>query len=211
MKGKLVVFEGTDGSGKATQVKLLSEKLKVSHELIAFPRYGDNPYADLVKKYLKGEFGEKERISPYIISLAFAGDRALAKTVIEKWLADGKLVIADRYVSSSKAHLSAELSESERQNFINWLDHLEYETNNIPRENLVIFLFVPPEVSQKNITGKVRDILEKDLEHQKNTSQIYLELAKNPKWITINCVKNGKMRSREDIHQEIFDILSHQL
>ena len=210
-KGKFVVFEGIDGSGKATQVKLLSKKLKIPHEVISFPRYGNNPHADQIKKYLKGELGKKEKISPYEISLEYAGDRALAKSQIAKWLKDGKLVIADRYVSSSKAHLGAQLPESERQKFINWLDDLEYETNNIPREDLVIFLYIPPEISQKNITSKEKDILEKDLEHQKNTGKIYLELAKNPKWVTINCIKNGKMRNKNEINKEIRRVLIDKL
>ena len=211
MKGKFLCIEGTDGSGKATQVKLLSQKLKIPHGVISFPRYGNNPHADQVKKYLTGKSGKKEKISPYEISLAFAEDRALAKPQIEKWLEDGKLVIADRYVSSSKAHLAAQLPESERQKFINWLDDLEYKTNNIPREDLVIFLFVPPEVSQKNIDSPERDILEKDLEHQKNTSKIYQELAKNPVWITINCVENGKMRNKNEINEEVRGVLIDKL
>lgn len=209
-KGKLIVFEGIDGSGKATQVKLLSKKLRILHEVICFPRYGNNSHADQIKKYLKGELGKKEKISPYEISLEYAGDRALAKSQIAKWLKDGKLVIADRYVSSSKAHLGAQLPESERQKFINWLDDLEYETNNIPREDLVIFLLVPAQISQKNISGK-KDILEKDLKHQKITGQIYLQLAKNPKWVTINCINDGKIRSKEEIHQEVVKVLVDKL
>lgn len=211
MKGKLIVFEGTDGSGKATQVKFLSDYLlqqKIPHEVISFPRYGENPYTNLVRSYLDGEFGNKKKISPYIISLAFAGDRFLAKSQIEKLLASGKIVLADRYVSSNKAHMAAELSEKERKNFINWLDNLEYKVNQIPREDLVIFLYVPYQISQKNISEKKRDLLEKDLKHQKATSEIYLKLAKNKNWVTINCVKNEKMRSKEDIHKEIVDKLN---
>ena len=207
-KGRLIVFEGTDGSGKATQVKLLSEKLKIPHQVISFPRYGNNPHADQVKKYLKGELGKK--ISPYEIALSYAGDRALAKIQIEKWLKTGKLVLADRYVSSSKAHLGAQLSGGEREKFINWLDNLEYKLNNLPGEDMVIFLYVPPGISQKNITGK-KDILEKDLKHQKITGKIYLKLAKNPKWVTINCVKDGKMRNKNEINEEVRRVLIDKL
>lgn len=208
MKGKLIVFEGTDGSGKATQVALLDEKLnklKIPHEVISFPRYGDNPYANLVRRYLGGEFGK--RINPYVISLAFAGDRYLAKPLIEKWLKDRKLVILDRYVSSNKAHMGAELPEKDRGEYIKWLDNLEYKTNKIPREALAIFLYVSPDVSSKYMGKREKDILEKDLKHQKNAARIYLELAKNKNWVTINCVKNGKMRSRDNIHKEIVKIV----
>lgn len=209
-KGKLVIFEGIDGSGKATQVKMLDASLsrdKIPHEVISFPRYGENPYANLVRSYLHGEFGNKKKINPYVISLAFAGDRALAKTLIKNWLEIGKTVLVDRYVSSNKAHMAAELSGKDRKEFINWLDNLEYETNKIPRENLVFFLYVPYEISQKNISKEKRDLLEKDLKHQKATSKIYLELAKQKNWITINCTKKGKMRSKEEIHQEIVSTL----
>ena len=208
MKGKLIVFEGTDGSGKATQVALLGEKLKkkrIPHEIISFPRYGENPYANLVRRYLDGEFGSKRKVSPYLISLAFAGDRMLAKKQIEKWLESGKLVIIDRYVSSNKAHMGAELPEKAREKFMQWLDDLEYKTNNIPIEDLTIFLNVSPEISRNHMDLRKKDILEEDLKHQKNTNNIYLKLAKSKNWITINCTKNLKMRSKQEIREEILD------
>jgi len=207
-KGKLIVFEGTDGSGKATQVKLLSEKVKIPHEVISFPRYGNNLHAEQARIFLRGK---KTKISPKKIALDYAGDRKLAKSQIEKWLKDGRVVIADRYVSSSKAHLGALLQEFERAEFIDWLDEMEYATNKVPREDLTIFLYVPPEISQKNIIGRGKDILEKDLKYQKIASQVYLDLAKSQNWITIFCVKDGKMRSKEEISREIFDILSPHL
>mgnify|MGYP001592159979 CR=1 FL=1 len=210
-KGKLIVFEGTDGSGKATQVKLLSDylvKQKIAHEVISFPRYGENPYANLIRSYLDGELGSMEKVDPHLISLAFAGDRFLAKNKIEKWLDSGKLVILDRYVSSNKAHMGAEMPDKERKEFIKWLDNLEYETNQLPREDLVIFLHVGANLIQKNVKNKKGDILERDLIHQKNTESIYLELAKSPNWVTINCMKNGKMRPKEDIHEDILKKLN---
>ena len=210
MKGKLIVFEGTDGSGKATQVKLLSDylsKKNIDHEVISFPRYGENLYANLVRRYLDGEFGNKGKLNPYIISLAFAGDRALAKPLIEKWLKMRKTVIVDRYVSSSKAHMAAELPENDREKFIKWLDDLEYKTNKISREDLTVFLNLPAEISSSHMDLRKKDILEEDLKHQKNTGNIYLELAKQKNWIKINCTKKGKMKSKEEIHKEIIKVL----
>ena len=105
-KGFLIVIDGIDGSGKSIQVDLLSKYLEeknIPFEIISFPRYEDNEYGKLVKRYLEGEFGGINEVNPYLISLAYAGDRALAKPLIENWLNGGQVVIANRYVSSSKA------------------------------------------------------------------------------------------------------------
>jgi|SRR3989344_244538 len=207
-KGKLIVFEGTDGSGKATQINLLAEsfkKLKIPNEVISFPRYGQNPYANLIRDYLDGKFDSK--IDPYIFSLAFAIDRLLAKSKIEKWLRGGEIVLVDRYVASNKAHMGAQLLKEKRKEFIKWLDNLEYKTNKMPKEDLVIFLYVPPEISIGNIKKEERDLYEKDQKHQRDSSKIYLYLAKSPKWVTINCVSGGKMRGKENIQKEILTIV----
>src|SRR3989344_6071043 len=108
-KGLLVVIDGIDGAGKTTQVNLLSRyysSKNIPHEVISFPRYEDNLYGKLIRRYLTGEFG---RINSYIIAPIFAGDRVLAKPLMESWLNSGKLVIANRFISSSKAHLGANL------------------------------------------------------------------------------------------------------
>jgi dTMP kinase len=210
MRSKFFCFEGTDGSGKATQVKLLTDylsKQKIPFEQIAFPRYNDNKFGRLIKKYLDG----KVKIDNKQIALAFAEDRKLAKRKIEQWLNDDKLVVADRYVSSSKAHLSAQLTPSKRQEFITWLDNLEYKENKIPKEDWVIFLYVPSEIAKKNIEtrGRKQDLHEKDLEHLQKSNQIYQQLAKKEKnWVVINCTKDGKMRSKEEIHQEILKYIN---
>ncbi len=207
----LIIFEGTDGSGKATQVKMLSDYLtskKIPHEQIAFPRYDENKYGQWIKKYLIGDFSE---VDIKTVALNFANDRKLAKPGIEKWLKDGKIVLADRYVSSSKAHMSVKLTPNEREQFIKWLDDLEYKKNKIPKEDLVIFLYVPAEIAKINIKkrGKIQDLHEEDLEHLKLSNQIYQELAKRERnWLIINCTENGKMRSKLEIHQEIVDKLA---
>lgn len=211
MKGKLIVFEGTDGSGKATQASLLDQRLKslkIPYELISFPRYSDNPYGNLIKRYLEGEFGGIDTVDSHLISLAYASDRFLAKPILEKWLGEGKLVLIDRYVSSNKAHLGGRFTGEKKDQFIKWLDNLEYKVNGLPKENLVIFLYVPAEMAQENVSkeGK-KDLHEKDIKHLKKSNEIYLELSKDKNWVVINCTKKGKMRSKEEIHQEILIIL----
>lgn len=219
-KGRFIVIEGTDGSGKGTQTELLVEKLKamnISTQFIDFPRYDQNIYGELVGRYLDAEFGGIDDVSPYLACLPFAGDRMLAKEAIKEWLREGKLVVTNRYVPSNKAHMGAKLPNKERERFYGWLDRLEYKTNGIPKEDLVIFLSVAPEIGQRNVEGKgkrlhlgdkKKDIHEDNLEHLSQTSKIYLEFAKSdPKWALIECTKNGQMRTKDEIHEEILEIL----
>lgn len=206
-KGLLIVIDGIDGSGKTTQLELLKQTLTC--ETISFPRYEDNEYGKLVKRYLEGEFGNINEVNPYLMALAYAGDRALAKPLIEKWLEEGKVVLANRYVSSNKAYMGVNLSEEKRADFFKWLDVLEYETNKIPKENLLILLTVDPEIGQKNVLGRHPDIHEASLKHLEEANKIYLELSKlESNWIVVNCMENGQMRSKENIHKEIMQILS---
>ncbi|MBI2599495.1 dTMP kinase [Candidatus Daviesbacteria bacterium] len=210
--GKLIVFEGIDGSGKTTQANLLANYLKTQNipfEVINFPRYEENLYGKLVRRYLEGEFGSLKDVNPYLAALVYAGDRALAKDLIANWLNEGKIVIANRYVSSSKAHLGANLKDEEKQKFIDWIEQLEYQTNKIPKEDLTIFLKVEPKVGQQNALDRNRpDIHEENLEHEVKTNRIYQELAAGPTWYTINCMENGQMKAPEHIHQELIDILN---
>lgn len=213
MKSSLVVFEGIDGSGKTTQIELLKKYLDsqgVRWEVISFPRYEDNIYGELIKRYLAGEFGGIDQVNPYLMALAYAGDRAMAKPLMESWLNSGKLVIANRYVSSSMAHLGANLAEDQREEFMRWLDNLEYETNGLPKPDLVILLDVDPAVGQKNVEG--RDIHENNLKHLEQASKIYLELSQaEPNWQVVNCTISGKMKSKEDIHREITALIDEKL
>lgn len=214
-KGKLIVIDGTDGSGKATQIELLSQYLKEQNhpfEVIDFPRYNENIYGQLIRRYLDGEFGGLDQVSPYFTSLAYAFDRALAKPQLEQWLDQGKIVLANRYVPSNKAHQGAKLPESQRDEFMSWLERLEYETNGIPREDLVIFLNVPTNIAQANVDKRgVRDIHEASLNHLSQTSTLYMQQAQqNNNWVVINCLENEKMRSKEDIHKDIIEALKQR-
>lgn len=223
-RGHFIVIEGTDGSGKGTQSKMLRKKLQIMnypHQAIEFPRYTGNPYGKLVAKYLRGEFGQlNTEVGTYLVSLAYAGDRFLAKPQIQQWLKEGSLVIADRYVPSNKAYMSAKLPFEHRDSFIEWLDDLEYNINGIPREELVIFLYVPPKTSQENVGKKNKrdyldkashDIHEADLNYLTESSKMYLHLAKQePNWVVIECMKKGEMKSIQQIHEEVMSILKEK-
>lgn len=212
-KGRLIVIDGIDGSGKTTQVSLLAKALAdkgIPHEVISFPRYEDNLYGKLIRRYLEGEFGSINEVNPYLMALAYAGDRVLAKPQIEKWLSEGKVVLANRYVSASKAHMGANLPEEKREEFIDWLDELEYVTNGMPKEDLTILLSINPGTGQENVSGKHTDIHEENIKHLEDASKIYLDLAKSEKnWKVINCMNGSQMRLPQDIHGEIMDLIDN--
>lgn len=208
-KGLLIVIDGIDGSGKTTQIELLKKNLQVPFEIISFPRYEDNLYGQLIKRYLEGEFGGISNVNPYLMSLAYAGDRFLAKPLIEKWLSEGKLVIANRYVSANKAHMGANLPPEKREEFFKWLDGLEYNTNELPKEDLTILLAVDPKVGQENVSDAHQpDLHEENREHLEKAQEIYLSLAKKEhNWYLVDCMEGSQMRSPETIHKQIMTIV----
>lgn len=219
MKGKFIVIEGTDGSGKGTQVELLVAKLKkegVPVEVIDFPQYG-NPSSFFVEKYLRGEYGTAEEVGPYQGSLFYALDRFDKSFDVRKWLAEGVTVVANRYVSANMGHQTGKIEgQKERDAYLDWLDHLEFEICNIPRPDQIIFLYVPPEIGQKLVDqkaareytqGKKRDIHEADIDHLKKASEAYFYVAKKYDWTVIDCTKEGEIMSREDIHGMIVKAL----
>ncbi|MBI4038888.1 hypothetical protein HY384_02925 [Candidatus Daviesbacteria bacterium] len=208
MKASLIAIEGIDGSGKTTQVNLVAQYLtrqNIPHQVINFPRYGENIYAGLITRYLAGKFGSN--VNPYLIALAYAGDRFLAKPLIESWLQEGKVVLANRYVSSSKAHLGANLPEDKKEEFLSWLEKLEYQTNQMPKPGLTILLKVDPAVGQSNVLkDHPVDIHEKNEEHGQISAQIYDELAQLEGWKVVDCMENGKMRKQEEISKMVIEI-----
>lgn len=221
-KGKLIVIEGGDGSGKATQANLLVKLLKKQSRKVKymdFPRYYSSFHGKIVGDFLAGKFGKMEKISPYLISLTYALDRASAKEEMEEWLANGGIIVSNRYATSNIAHQTARLPQKERKNFLEWLDQLEYRVHKIPRPDLVIFLYVPWKIgieltAQK--AGKRRyvkgaDIAEADVKHRQEAEKMYLSLAKNKrKWVKIDCVKNGKILPKKIIHDRIVEVLKER-
>lgn len=215
LQGKLICFEGIDGSGKTTQIEFLRQYLAAQGvtlqvEVISFPQYGKNEYAIQIKNYLEGKLGE---VDPYELAKVYANDRKTVREQILEWLENGKLVIANRYVSSSKAHLGASLPDDKRQEFTRWIDKLEYEEKGMPKPDLTILLKVDPRIGQKNALDKTKpDIHEKNLEHEQKAARIYLELSQNePDWVIVDCMDGGRMKSPQEIHQEITNILYTKL
>jgi len=220
-RGVFIVIDGGDGSGKTTQSKLLIEHLKKSKipaKLVDFPQYYNSFHGKTVAKFLRGEFGSIDQVSPYLASLAYALDRASVKTEMEDFLEKGGYIIANRYATSNMAHQGAKFTlDKEKNDFLKWVYDLEYKVHRIPKENLVIYLYVPWQISTKltdnrtkkgYLQGQTKDIHEKDLNHLRQTEQMYLMLAKKfPHWVKINCTSNGKILSRETIHKLILSEL----
>ena len=220
MKGKFIVIEGTDGSGKGTQVKLLVQRLKadgVPVEMVDFPQY-ENPSSYFMAKYLRGEYGTSEEVGPYRASIFTAVDRYDKSFDIKRWLDEGIYVIANRYVSSNMGHQSGKIDDLvERDKYLEWLNNLEYKIFGIPKPDQTIFLFVPPELGQKMVNhkndrsytqGKKMDIHEADINHLKKASEAYIYVAKKYGWKTIHCSKDDVMLSREVINEEIYNAIN---
>jgi dTMP kinase len=219
-KGKLIVIDGIDGSGKGTQTELLvkalrAEKIKV--KVISFPEYSGNFFGGFIGHCLKEQYFNFVKVHPKIASVLFAADRFEAKDKIEKWLRQGFIVIADRYVSANQIHQGGKITNiKKRQEFIEWLDEMEYKVFKIPKPNIVFYLDLPLKVALKlikerdlikkrNYLGHKKDVHEKDVNFLKNSYKAAQWLSKNQKnWITIDCVKNGMIDSRENIHKKIY-------
>lgn len=218
-KGKLIVIDGGDGSGKQTQAMLLLDKLRkkeIAVKYFDFPRYYTSFHGKMVGRFLRGEFGKLDDVSPYLASLSYALDRVSVKEEIEDWLLREGVVLCNRYVSSNVAHQGAKLSKKERKDFLDWIDELEYRVHKMPRPDLIIYLYVPwkigVELTQKKI-GKRRyvkgaDIQEADVKHRQESEKMYLWLAKNKrKWVKIDCTENNKILPKNIIHKKILKIL----
>lgn len=218
-KGKLIVIEGGDGSGKGTQAALLLEYLKknnIPHATVDFPDY-ESLYGKIIARFLRGEFGNLEEVSPYFVGTLFGLDRSLHKETLHKHLQDGKIVVANRYVTSNMAHQGSKIVDPQKlSTFIQWLENFEYNVLGLPHEDLVIYLYVPWQIAlhltkskekRSYLQGETEDIQEKDEKHRQDTERMYQQLASQHHWDTLACTKNGTILSREKIHESIIEIL----
>jgi dTMP kinase len=224
-KGKLIVLDGTDGSGKATQAKILLQRLK--HEgykvaYIDFPQYGQ--YSALfVEKYLRGEFGTAKEVGPYRASLFYALDRYAAKQKLERWLKEGRIIIANRYVSSNQIHQAGKIKDKkELQRYLRWLDDLEFVKLGIPRPDVVLFLNVPPSIGQQLVDkkkqrsylskGTKRDIHEADMQHLLDSYHRACSLVKKyAYWKDIPCTNTKGILPIDVIARKIWGAISDLL
>ena len=222
--GKLFVIDGTDGSGKQTQLETLKKRLmneKIDFRTVSFPNY-NSPSSALVKMYLEGEFGtDAKAISPYIASTFFAADRyATYVTQYKEYFEKGGIILADRYTTANMVHQAGKITnEAERKKFIDWLWDFEFKLYGLPIPTEVFFLNMPPKFSlelMKDRENKIthdnkKDIHENNAEYLKEAYNAACKLAKEYNWYEINCIENNNIRTIKDINDEIFNELKRHL
>ena len=220
--GKLIIIEGTDGSGKQTQTELLYKKLcklkgKEKIKKISFPNY-DSKASEPVKMYLAGEFGKKaQSVNAYAASVLYSVDRfASYKMEWENFYNGGGIVVSDRYTISNMIHQVPKIHDKiEKEKYLDWLTDLEWVKIGIPKPDVVFFLDIPFEISQKlikdrenKITGKKeKDIHEKDKNYLKNAYEVAKDLSVKYGWNVISCINENKLREIEDINNEMLRII----
>ncbi|OGH11291.1 MAG: hypothetical protein A3B38_00500 [Candidatus Levybacteria bacterium RIFCSPLOWO2_01_FULL_36_13] len=209
-KGKFIVIEGNDGSGKTTQLELLKSfltKKQTPVQIFDFPQY-QTFHGEFLGRLLNGEFGDLDQINPYLVTFPYALDRLGATPYIKAALDSGKIVLSNRYVTSNLAHQSGRLPKEKRRSFIDWNIELEYYVNGLPREDAVVFLYVPHKNARKLLKKRQRrglDIAENDQEYLSGAEEGYLYLADRfDHWIKIDCVdEKGKILPKNEIHKRI--------
>ena len=220
--GKLIVIEGTDGSGKSTQFRLLTQRLEsenIAFQKIVFPQYSE-PSSALIRMYLGGEFGTNPSdVNAYAASSFYAIDRyASYKKIWGQWYEQGGLVICDRYTTSNAVHQGAKCSPEERQAFFRWLDEFEHDKLGLPRADLVVYLDMPTEKavellrSREASTNTKADIHELDTAYLAACRACALQAAEQLGWHVVHCLDDaGRLRSIEDIHSEIWALVEKEL
>jgi dTMP kinase len=223
-----IVIEGLDGAGKSTQIRMVEEYLlvkKIKSKFIHFPRTDSPIYGDLISRFLRGELGSIDNVNPYLIALIYAGDRKDASDMLRKWISEGYVIIADRYLYSNIAFQCAKLGNTkEQKSLASWIKLLEYDYNKIPIPDLNLFLNVPFEFTRKSLQkgreGMDRDYLngeddihEADLSFQERVRDIYLwQVKENADFIAIDCYNSsGGMQSPQVISEKIIKLIEPKI
>ncbi len=213
---KIIVIEGTDCSGKETQTKKLKERLIKEGKKVntfSFPKY-DSPTGKIIGGPFLGKehiteswFEDPTTVDPKIASLYYAADRKYNFNIVESYLKESDYVILDRYISSNMAHQGSKLTtKEERLKLFKWIENLEYDLLELPKPDITVLLYMPVEYADKlKQNRKELDCHERNIEYLKRSEYTYLELAKIYNYIIINCVDNERIKSIEEIHEEIYD------
>ncbi len=214
-RGTFIAIEGIDGSGKQTQVRLLARELESrGYEVLStgFPQYG-SWFGKMVGQFLNGDLGPLNSVDPHFAALLYAGDRFECKQPIVSALESGGVVLADRYVASSLAHQAVRAAPEKRVEFRAWIEHLEYDIYGLPKEDLVLYLRLPPREAQtliakksaRGYTDSAHDILESNIRHLQEAADMYDELARASNWKTIECFNSAKqmIRPADEISVEV--------
>lgn len=220
-KGKLIVIDGTDGSGKATQVALLSKRLKKDGhkvKVVDFPEYYKNFFGKFIGHCLSEQYYNFLGVHPKITSVLFAADRWESSKDMKEWLDKGYVVIANRYVSANQIHQGGKIkSAKKRADFMKWLNQMEYEVFGIPKPDITLYLSLPIKIVLELLKGrdsskmkreylkKKKDVYESDVDFLINSRKSAMKLVKeNSNFIKIECSEKGKILSREEVHNMVY-------
>lgn len=221
-KGKLIVFEGaSDGIGKSTQIELLRKRLEAEGNVVVnyhFPSYGTY-HGALVEEYLNGNLGSIESLSPYLINSLYAVDRACAwHTKLKQLYDEGKILLFDRYTTSSLMYQSAKIKDQEEKtDFLDYVSDFEYNKLGIQKPDIVIFLTAPFDMITNMRNGRTtnegiqNDLHERDSKYLKEVYDNAMFVANNQSWNIVDCNKDNQLRSREDIHEEIYRLVRKKI
>ena len=221
-----IVLEGVDGSGKSTQIANLQRMFAergISTEYLHFPRFDAPYFGDLIARFLRGELGSIEQVDPYFVAMLYAGDRRDAAAMIRGWMAEGKVVICDRYVYSNIGYQCAKVADAaEREKLREWILSLEYDYFAIPRPDVSLFLDVPFAFTERKLLQDIRegddraylngkkDIHEQSMELQRAVRQVYLDAAEcDDNMYVVDCSHEGEMASPEAIFEKIRSIVDN--
>lgn len=222
--GKFIVLEGLDGSGKSVQYERLRQYLSQNGYKLAwadFPNYQSSFHGRLVGKYLRGEFGDVNEVDPHFSSWLYAGDRLEAKEKLLDWLAEGCILLTNRYVGSNLAYHTAKVPPAQRLAFMQWLKSLEYDTNGLPKEDLVVYFYVPVATAQRMVDRKEqrsyiterRDIHERNAAYLQAVNDQYLNLCgTEPNWVAFDVAdpETGELLDPEIIHLGLVNFLKER-
>ena len=223
VNGILIDIEGADGSGKTEQAKRLFERLKKEGHAASyfdFPQYESSRMGKLIGELLAGKHGDFMAAIPYLSALPYAIDRASARAELQAALEAGDILVSNRYTPSNLAHQSAKLPKDEQMKLVDFLEGVEYEDLGLPKPDVVFYLSVPTDISsdligkkekREYLGGETRDLAERNIAHQDRTRAAYLRLANEKGWHVIDCAPSGKMRTPEDIHDDIWAVVESEL
>ena len=215
MSGKLIVIEGADGAGKATQTKLVVERLRgEGHQIetLEFPRYNESFFGGYIREWLDEKHGSFVDLDPRLSAILFAGDRYEARDLIVDWLGAGKHVILDRYVSANMLHQGAKISDvDKRGSFLLWLQRMEYEVFKMPRPDMVAYLNMPAELRHALLTTDERKPnlghTETDAVYQADIQNCAERIAGLEEWRVVDCMMDDKLRSKDNISTELYGLI----
>jgi len=221
--GLLVAIEGIDGTGKGTQARRLVDALSAAGyrtRLIGFPRYTETSFGRRIGAYLNGQYGSLDDVHPLLAALLYAGDRFESRDLLQQSIASCDVVVLDRYVASNIAHQAAKRSGTEQEDLRAFIEQLEFGTYQLPRADLVLLLDLPAVRAQQLIakkarreyTDRVADLQEENTGYLENVRQMYLRLAAdNPEWQRIDVLRDGALRSIEDIAGDVFGVVTRKV